>query len=208
MRMNINPKDHKFTDLFIINSNNVRDYSVNKKKKTRSELIENSGKKILNKFGVYFLSDIRIKQKTNKKYLDNLIYIGQAGGNIQKNMKSGEDFYDRIHKHWLKSIGADKKNKYNPITGISVSVKWIKYREQKCEYINYKKNFNILDSHKFYRVAFIPMRAKTMEDKSKIKMLESFALYKFHNIHGYYPICNTEKPKREHIKFFQSFEKL
>ena len=109
MRMNINPKDHKFTDLFIINSNNVRDYSVNKKKKTPSELIENSGKKILNKFGVYFLSDIRIKQKTNKKYLDNLIYIGQAGGNIQKNMKSGEDFYDRIHKHWLKSIGADKK---------------------------------------------------------------------------------------------------
>jgi hypothetical protein len=52
------------------------------------------------------------------------------------------------------------------------------------------------------------MSAKTPEEKSKIKLLESFALYKFHKTHGLYPICNTEKPKKEDIKFFQSFEKL
>lgn len=199
---------YKFTDLFVVNSSNVCDYLENNKKKTSTELIKSKNKKILDKFGVYFLFDTRITQKTNKKYLNNLIYIGQAGGNIQKNMTLGENFYDRIHKHWLKSIGADKKNRYNPFKGISVSSKWIKYREQKCDDINYIKVFNVKDNHKFYKLGFIPMSAKTPKEKSKIKLLESFALYKFHKTHGLYPICNTEKPKKEDIKFFQSFEKL
>ena len=69
-------------------------------------------------------------------------------------------------------------------------------------------NIFISDIAILNKLGFIPMSAKTPEEKSKIKLLESFALYKFHKTQGLYPICNTEKPKKEDIKFFQSFEKL
>ena len=62
---------YKFTDLFVVNSSNVCDYLENNKKKTSTELIKSKNKKILDKFGVYFLLENKINQKNNKKYLNN-----------------------------------------------------------------------------------------------------------------------------------------
>ena len=186
---------YKFLDLFSINEKKTNDLIDNNNYSSISKLIKLKNP-ILNKFGVYFIFDKRIIQKKNNKFLKNLIYIGSAGGNIKKNKSvkpnTGENFFQRIHKHWLVTIGADKYSKPRPYKSISGSKKWRDYRNQITKNVIYIKKFDLKKNHHNFLVGMISMKNLNYEDKMRIHYLEQFAIYKFKKEYGYIPICNTE----------------
>ena len=197
-------KIYNFDDLFKINFKNTEKFILNKSPFKTQDLIVPKKQKVLNQYGVYFLFDKRVGYNSKKQYLNKLIYIGQAGGNIQKNAKSGENFFDRIHKHWLKSIGAEKSSRPKEFPGISISAKWKLYRSQLSKGVKFAKNFSLLENHLNYKVGLVVLKSKTKEEKIKIKLFEDYSMYKFFIENGIYPICNSQTPSKETIGYFKS----
>ncbi len=186
---------YKFLDLFTINDDKTNDLIEKNNYSSISKLIKLKNP-ILNRFGVYFIFDKRVIQKKNNKFLKHLIYIGSAGGNIKKNKfikpDSGESFFQRIHKHWLVTIGADKYSKPKPYKSISGSKKWRDYRDQKAKNVTYVGKFDLKKNHKNLLIGMISMKNSNLQDKIKIHYLEQFAIYKFKKEYRHIPICNTD----------------
>ena len=197
-------KIYNFADLFKINFKNTKKFILNEKTFKTQDLITPKKQKVLDEYGVYFLFDKRVGYESKKRYLNQLIYIGQAGGNIQKNAKRGENFFDRIHKHWLKSIGAEKSSRPKEFKGISISAKWKLYRSQLSKGVKFKKNFSLIENHLNYKVGLVVLKSKTKEEKIKIKLFEDYSMYKFFIENGIYPICNSKPPSKETIRYFKS----
>lgn len=199
-------KIFNFNKLFEINKTNTKSILNKEKYYPVSQLIKLKDK-ILYNYGVYLIFDKRISQKKSKNIFNNLIYIGQAGGNIQKNVKKGECFFDRIHKHWLVTIGADKYYKIKPYSGIQGSSKWRSFRDKKNKEITYSENFFLEENHENFLVSLVTMKNETIEDKVKIKMFEEFLIFKFFKMYGKIPVCNSEKPRKDNVNLFKLFEK-
>ena len=79
------PEIFKFNELFNIYESNLYELINNKRYQPVSKLIKLKNN-ILNKHGVYLIFDNRVVQKKNQNAFKNLIYIGQAGGTIQKKL--------------------------------------------------------------------------------------------------------------------------
>jgi len=197
----------KFKELFNIYESNLYEFINNKKYQPVTKLIKLKNN-ILKKHGVYLIFDNRIVQKKNRDPFKNLIYIGQAGGAIQKKLRSGETFFDRIHKHWLVTVGADKFFGPKSYSGISGSAKWRNYRNKKTKEIIYKNDFNLIKNHEHLLIHLMPMPNNTIDDKIKIQMLEDFFIYKFNKVYGHIPVCNFKRPKKNNIDFFEKYQKL
>lgn len=189
-------KVFKFTELFRIDSNNVKLLINDKKYFSRSRLIKNDNF-FLNKFGVYFIFDTRINLKKKINKLNNLIYIGKAGGTINSKSKpgKGQNFFERLHKHWLVSIGADKKFKPKPYLGISGNKHWRSYRSQKSEKIIYKKKMILSENHFNWKIGLNIMNNNSFEDKKNISNFEAFSINYYKEITGHIPICNDKFEK-------------
>ena len=192
----------EFNVLFNIYESNLYEFINNKRYQPTSKLIKLKNN-ILKKHGVYLIFDNRVVQKKNLKAFKNLIYVGQAGGTIQKKLKSGETFFDRIHKHWLVTVGADKFSSPKSYSGISGSIKWRNYRNKKTKEIIYKNDFNLINNHQNLLIHLMPMPNDTIDDKIKIQMLEDFFIYKFSKVYGHIPVCNSKNAKKNNIEFFE-----